>query len=415
MAVARQRSSKSASGGELPHRVDGFQASGVACGLKANGLDLALIASDTPAAAAGVFTRSTVPGAPVVISRERVQLGHARGVVANSGCANVALGKRGLQDAQQMAALAAKSIGCRPEEILVASTGVIGEPLPMERLREGIPQATSLLSEGGLSAAGEAILTTDMVAKSAVERVVLDGRSVTIAGIAKGSGMIEPNMATMLAFLLTDAVATPAFLRRCLRDAAEQSFNRVTVDGEGSTSDMALLLASGRAGNMRLTQGAWGKSAAAKDFANALERVCVTLAKAIAVDGEGATKLVEVRVSGAVDAAEAELAARRVANSLLVKTAIFGGDPNWGRILQTIGAGGVHLSLERTEVRLAGVPVFRRGASLGPEARKQAEAALASSAEVEIVVELGAGSAEARIWTCDLSYDYVRINAEYTT
>ncbi len=415
MTRAGKSTSRGGKSAALPLSVAGFRAAGVASGIKDEGLDLALIASDEPAAAAGVFTTSTVPGAPVVLSRARVALGHARAIAVNSGCANVALGKRGLRDAQQMASFAATALGCRPDEVLVASTGVIGQPLPMDRLREGLPLAASRLEEKGIGAAAEAILTTDTCTKIARTAIELDGEEVTLIGIAKGSGMIEPNMATMLGFILTDAAATPAFLRACLRAAVAESFNRVSVDGEGSTSDMTLLLASGRAGNRRLTQGLRGKSPAARTFEEALLQVSVDLAKAIARDGEGATKLIEVRIQGAADAAQAERAARRVANSLLVKTAIFGGDPNWGRILQTIGAEGLRIDLDKAEVCLAGVPVFRRGVAQGDEARKGAAKALASSAEVEIAVDLGVGKGQARVWTCDLSYDYVRINAEYTT
>jgi glutamate N-acetyltransferase/amino-acid N-acetyltransferase len=265
-----------------------------------------------------------------------------------------------------------------------------------------------------LGLAAEAILTTDLVAKTAHRRVTLNGVEVNLVGIAKGSGMIEPNMATMLAFVFTDACATPAYLRSTLKDVAADTFNRVSVDGEGSTSDMALLFASGRARHRRLSRVSRGKGAA-KGFETALGEVCEDLAKAIARDGEGATKLVEVLVSGAASQADAELAARRIANSMLVKTAIFGGDPNWGRILQTVGAAGVSIALERAEVQLAGVPLFRRGAVLGPTAIKMAEKQLGSRDEVEIAIHLGVGKAQARVWTCDLSYDYVRINADYHT
>ena len=395
--------------------VAGFRFAGIRCGIKQKGLDLAFMLADEPVSAAGVFTTSTVAGAPVLVSRERVRMGLVRGVVANSGCANVALGKRGVRDAQEMAAVAARAVGCPPDEMLVASTGVIGEPLPLALLREGIPKAAAALAEDGLGLAAEAIRTTDLVAKTAHRQVTLDGTKVNLVGIAKGSGMIEPNMATMLAFVFTDACATPAYLRSILKEVADDSFNRVSVDGEGSTSDMALLFASGRAQHRRLTRVSRGKGAAAKGFEAALGEVCEQLAKAIARDGEGATKLVEVRVSGAASQADAELAARRIANSMLVKTAIFGGDPNWGRILQTVGAAGIAIVLERAEVQLAGVPLFRRGSALGTAASKVAEKQLRSRDEVEIAIHLGAGKAQARVWTCDLSYDYVRINADYHT
>lgn len=391
--------------------VPGFRAAGIRCGIKRRGPDLMLIASEVPAAAAGVFTRSTVVGAPVALSRERVRRGRAHAVVANSGCSNVAMGARGLADARAMSAAAARALGCAPAEVLVASTGVIGQPLPLARIERGLPQAARALRADGLPDAARAIMTTDTVPKLAAVRLRIDGRPVTLAGIAKGAGMIEPDVATMLSFLLTDAAVAPPLLRRLLRRAADRSYNRVTIDGEGSTSDTVLLLANGRAGNPLLRDPA---STGAERLADALGELCEELARAIARDGEGATRLVTVRITGARSAAEAERAAKRVANSVLVKTALFGGDPNWGRILQTIGAGRIAIRLARAEVRLGGVPVFRAGASTGPAARARAGRALRAP-EVDVAVELGAGRHAATVWTCDLSYDYVRINAEYTT
>jgi len=398
--------------GERSLRVPGFRAAGVRCGIKKAGLDLALFVSDVPAAAAGVFTRSSVCGAPVALSRERVRRGRARGVVANSGCSNVAMGAAGARAAAEMARLAAQALGCAPEEILVASTGVIGRPLPIAKLRAGLPEAAAALSPAGFGRAARAIMTTDTFPKLATARARIGARTVTVGGIAKGSGMIEPDMATMLAFLFTDAAIAPPFLRAALREAADATFNRVTVDGETSTSDSVVLLANGLAGHALLRGPASG---GAGRFETALGEVAESLARDLARDGEGATKLVTVSVSGAARAAEAERAARRIANSLLVKTAVFGADPNWGRILQTVGAARVKLRLGRTRVDLAGVTVFRHGAPTGPAAVARAAARLRRSRDVEIAVDLGAGRAAARVWTCDLSYDYVRINAEYTT
>jgi glutamate N-acetyltransferase/amino-acid N-acetyltransferase len=392
--------------------VPGFRAAGVRCGIKKDGLDLALLVSDVPAAAAGVFTRSTVCGAPVELSRARVRRGRARGVVANSGCSNVAMGAAGVRAAAEMARLAAQAVGCDPEQMLVASTGVIGRPLPLAKLRRGMPEAVAALSPAGFGRAARAIMTTDTFPKLATARARIGGREVTLAGIAKGSGMIEPNMATMLAFLFTDAAVAPAFLRAALREAADASFNRVTVDGETSTSDSVFLLANGLAGHALLRGPA---SPGAARFEAALAEVAGSLARDLARDGEGATKLVTVKVSGAARAAEAETAARRIANSLLVKTAVFGADPNWGRILQTVGAGRVRLRLARAVVELAGVTVFRHGTPVGPAAVARAAARLRGAREVEIRVDLGAGRSSAWVWTCDLSYDYIRINAEYTT
>jgi glutamate N-acetyltransferase/amino-acid acetyltransferase len=289
-------------------RVPGFRAAGVHCGIKDVGLDLALLVSDRPAAAAGLFTRSSVVGAPVELSRAHLRAGSARGIVANSGISNVAMGARGRRDAAEMTRCAARAVGAQPAEFLVASTGVIGEPLPMARIRRGIQAAAQEASARGLRRAAEAIRTTDTFAKTAVITARIGGRPVTVAGIAKGSGMIEPNMATMLAFLVTDASASPGFLRRVLRGAADESFNRLTVDGETSTSDTVLLLAGGAAGNALLRGPA---SPGARSFAAAVNQVCVALARDLARDGEGATKLVTVRVDGARTRAEAERAARR--------------------------------------------------------------------------------------------------------
>jgi glutamate N-acetyltransferase/amino-acid N-acetyltransferase len=391
--------------------VPGFRFSGVHCGIKPEGLDLALIVSDAPASAAGVFTRSTVVGAPVELSRALVRSGRSRGVVVNSGISNVAMGARGLKNAEAMSRAACRAIGAGDGEVLVASTGVIGEPLPMAKVRRGIRAAAAALSERGLPDAARAIMTTDTVPKIASRQIRLAGRDVTLAGIAKGSGMIEPHMATMLAFLVTDAAASPAFLRGLLRGTADATFNRLTIDGEMSTSDTLLLFANGAAGQPVLHGP---RSPGARRFREALTEVATALTRDLARDGEGATRLVTVRVEGARSSAEAERGARRIANSALVKTAIFGGDPNWGRILQTLGAARVRLQLDRAEVRLCGVVVFRQGASTGPAARRRAAVGHASP-EIEILVKLGSGRAKASVWTCDLTTDYVRINAEYTT
>jgi len=391
--------------------VPGFRSAGVRCGIKQRGLDLALIASDVPASVAGVFTRSTVVGAPVEVSRSVVRSGRARAIVANSGISNVALGARGLRDARAMTALVAKSLGCAADEVLVASTGVIGTPLPMARVREGVPRVAARLRARGLPDAARAIMTTDTVPKWGAVQLRIQDRPVTIAGVAKGSGMIEPNLATMFSFLITDAAVSPPLLRRLLRRACDASFNRLSIDGEGSTSDTVLLLANGRAGN-RVLRNEAGRPE--QDFAEALGQLCGELTRKLARDGEGATKLVRVRVAGAHTRADAETAVRRIGNSVLVKTALFGMDANWGRILQTVGAGRVRIDLERAEVRLGGVAVYRNGAPATAAARRRAGRALRAD-EVEVAIDLGAGRHEAELWTCDLSYDYVRINAEYHT
>lgn len=390
--------------------VRGFRAAGLNSGIKAKAKDLALIVSDEVASAAAVFTTSTVVGAPVTVSRERVKSGRARGVVVNSGCSNVAMGARGIRDAKTMARLAADAVGCAAAEMLVASTGVIGEPLPLDLLRLGIPRAAERLAEDGFADAAEAIRTTDTHAKVASTRFKLDGVFVTLQGIGKGSGMIEPNMATMLSFVTTDAKIAPGVLRGMLKRVADETFNCLTVDGEGSTSDTVVLFANGAAGGPAVKGG----SASAKVFEEALRAICEDLVRQMARDGEGATKLVTVEVEGARTAAEADRAARRIANSLLVKTAVFGGDPNWGRIMQTIGAERIAWHEEKTRVRVGKVVVFSKGRSAGTAARKRAEKELLAE-EVALRVDLGLGTGSARVFTCDLTYDYVKINAEYTT
>ncbi len=393
-------------------RVGGFAFAGVSCGIKDGGEpDLALFVSDRPAEVAAVFTRSTVPGAPVIVSKRRSRRGPVRGIVVNSGISNVAMGQRGLDDAEAMAAEAAGHVDVAPGRMLVASTGVIGTPLPMPRICRGIASAAEALAAGGLRDAAEAIRTTDTWAKVASRSVKLGSRRVRIAGVAKGSGMIEPNMATMLAFVFLDAPVDRTALRAIWREVTAETFNRVTIDGETSTSDMAIVLANGAAGGHPVTSP---RGAAGRALRDGLQGVCTDLAKDLARDGEGATKLVTIDVEGARTPAEAERAGRRIANSMLVKTALFGGDANWGRILQTVGAGEIRLDLARTEVDLCGVPVFRDGASTGEKARARAARRMGSP-EISIRVALGAGRAATRFWTCDLSYDYVRINAEYTT
>ncbi len=390
--------------------VAGFRAAGIHCGIKAKSPDLAMIVCDEPASVAAVFTQSTVVGAPVELSRERVRSGKTRGVIVNSGISNVAMGRRGLRDAAAMARMAAEVVGCSEQQMLVASTGVIGQPLPMDVLRRGIPQLARQLSATGFDAAAEAIRTTDTFAKVASTRLRLAGGTVTITGIAKGSGMIEPEMATMLSFLATDARVAPGLLRRMLGRVADATFNRLTIDGEGSTSDSVVLMASGRSRAPALRSG----SEETARFELALAALCEDLVRQLARDGEGATKLLTVRVEGARNASQADRAARRIANSLLVKTAVFGGDPNWGRVLQTVGAGRIDWNPEAVRLKVGGVVVFSRGRPAGPAAQKRAEKALGRD-EIEIAVELGRGSGSARIFSCDLSYDYIRINAEYKT
>ncbi|MFN3648645.1 MAG: bifunctional glutamate N-acetyltransferase/amino-acid acetyltransferase ArgJ [Armatimonadota bacterium] len=387
----------------------GFRAAGVAAGIKPSGNpDVVLIVSDRPAAAAAVFTTNQVCAAPVLVSREHVAGGRLRAIAVNAGNANACTGEQGLRDARRMAELTAELIGAAPAEVLVASTGVIGRPLPIERLERGLRDAAARLRPDGGSEAARAIMTTDTRPKETAVEVVLDGRPVRIGGICKGSGMIAPNMATMLAFLTTDAEAEPAVLDALLRDAVERTFNCVTVDGDTSTNDTLAILANGASGVRVPASGP-----ACEAFRNGLLAVCEHLAKELARDGEGATKLVEIRVTGARTPAEARQVALSIGNSPLVKTALFGNDPNWGRILCAAGYAGVPLDPARLRLDVAGVPLVRDGAPVPFD--EPATSAAMKVAELPVELDLGLGPAEGRVWTCDLTYDYIRINAEYTT
>ena len=388
--------------------VEGFRAAGVRCGLKKSGApDLALIVSDREAAAAGVFTTHRVPGAPVVVSRQRVRRGVAQAIVANSGNSNVATGAQGLRDARRMGDEVGALVGVRGAHVLIASTGMIGVPLPMDRVCAGIGKAASELKPGGLASAARAIMTTDTKPKTAGVRT----RAFSIAGIAKGSGMIQPNMATMLAFLVTDAPVEPEFLRAVLREAAGATFNRFTIDGEMSTSDMTLVLANGAAGGSALSAGRNG--ARTREFVSALQTVCSELVEQLAVDGEGVTRIADILVHGARSDGEAERVARKVGNSALFKTALFGADPNWGRIVQAAGAAGVAFAPSDLSVKIGGAELMRCGE---PRIDRKPEAAkVMKQKRVPIEICVGSGPGRARVLTTDLSYDYVRINAEYST
>jgi glutamate N-acetyltransferase/amino-acid N-acetyltransferase len=354
-----------------------------------------------------VFTQSRYPSAPVVICRPRVRRGRARAIVANSGISNVARGVQGLRDAREMTALSARALGVPATEVLVASTGVIGRALPMEAIRRGIPEVARRLAPGGFRAAARALMTTDTRPKLARAGT----RAWTLVGIAKGAGMIMPDMATLLAFVATDAAVEPAFLRAALRDAADASLNRLTIDGETSTSDTLLVLANGASGRPPL--GA--RSARAREFAAALRDVCADLTEQLAFDGEGVTRVADVIVSGARGDAAALRVARSIGNSVLVKTALFGVDPNWGRIVQAVGAAGVPLRPSEVGVRIGGVALLARGEPVGGEAAVRAARRALAKKRVAIEVCVGRGPGRARLLTTDLSYEYVRVNAEYTT
>jgi len=411
MSVAEERAKPAARGDAQARGAitapDGFRAAAVAAGIKPDGADLALLVADRDCAAAAVFTTNRAQAAPVIVSREHLASGRARAVVINAGCANAATGAEGIADARQMAAAAAKAVGCRPSDVVVASTGVIGTRLPMDKVQAGIARAAARLAwEGGADAA-RAILTTDTHPKEARVAFSRGGVSLTVGAMAKGAGMIAPNMATMLAFFTTDAAVEPHLLGRALREAVGESLNRVTVDGDTSTNDMALLLASG-ARSAPVIQDE-GKDYDA--FRDALTEAARRIAEMIVRDGEGATRMAEIRVEGAREAADADRIARVVADSPLVKTALHGGDPNWGRILAAVGRSGVAVDVGRVDIFLGDVWVAEGGRARDYEEAAAHRAMLEDP--VRIRVRLGEGQAAGWIWTCDFSHGYVDINAHY--
>ena len=387
----------------------GFRAAAVPCGIKADGLDLALIVSDLPASAAGVFTTNLAVAAPVVVCREHLERssGIARAIAVNSGCANACTGDAGMTSAREMAKAVARTVACPVEHALVASTGVIGLPLEIAKVKSGISAAADRLDRGSNQAVAKAIMTTDPWPKETAVRVRTPSASFMIGGVVKGSGMIEPMMATMLGFLATDASIDPARLRQALVSVTDETFNAITVDGECSTNDSVFLLANGASG------------VAVDDtvypfFVAGLKQVCSVLAREIVRGGEGATKLVAIRVTGANTQDEAKRAARAIANSPLVKTALHGGDPNWGRLVAVAGRAGVGFELGRARVRIGPAVLYENDTAWADREPDAAEHMRGS--EVEVEVSLGTdGHAEATVWTCDLSAEYVRINADYRT
>ena len=389
--------------------VPGIRAAGISAGIKKTHVpDLALIVSEAPAVIAGVLTRNKIVAAPVVLSRSRLRAGMARAIVANSGNANACTGRKGMDDARETSTLVAKLLGCPAQQVFIGSTGVIGKPLPMERIRAAIPKLVAKLSRQGGTDCARAIMTTDTKIKMTAATDRIGGRQITLGGIAKGSGMIHPDMATMLCYLATDARISKAMLQRGLSTAAEESFNRIPLDGDTSTNDMVLCLANGVAGNRPFAAG----SPDAGRFQNLLNAVCLDLAKMIARDGEGETKFVELRVTAARSQADAIRVANTIATSSLVKTAWFGEDSNWGRIMAAIGRANVAVVEKRIAISYGNVPVVRGGISLGPAAEEQANHVL-KKREFTLTVSLGQGRAAATVWTSDLSLDYVKINASY--
>jgi glutamate N-acetyltransferase/amino-acid N-acetyltransferase len=387
----------------------GFLASGVAAGIKASGaLDVTLIVAEEHSSAAAVFTLNQVQAAPVVLSRRHLESsgGRLRAVIVNSGCANACTGTQGIAAAQATVDAVAALVGCPTDQVLVCSTGVIGVDLPTEKVIAGAAAAHAALERDG-AAAARGIMTTDLAPKQHAVEVDTAAGTFRVGGIAKGAGMIEPNMATMLAFVTTDAAVSPALLDRAVREVADRTFNAITVDGDSSTNDTFAVLASGKSG-VAIDEASYG------DLVAGLEAVARALALAIVRGGEGATKVVAIRVTGAASAAEAKKAAKTIANSLLVKTAIHGADPNWGRLIAAAGRSGATFVLDRALVEVGPLVLFRNGQPFDDQA--PAAARYLRQAELELRVDMGtAGSGEAVVWTCDLSAEYVRINGEYRT
>ncbi|MBQ9693560.1 MAG: bifunctional glutamate N-acetyltransferase/amino-acid acetyltransferase ArgJ [Kiritimatiellae bacterium] len=393
---------------------NGFYASGVEAGVKyANRRDVALIWSDRPCVAAGVFTTNLVAAAPVVMDRERLsKTPSARAIAINTGCANACTGEQGLADARRIAAATADCLKLAADEVLVSSTGVIGTLLPVERIIAGVQKAKDALDRGTAAdeAAGMAIMTTDTVPKRAAVQLQIDGKTVTLGGMCKGAGMIEPMMATMLAYVTTDAAVDPVWLQQELKAAADVSFNRVVVDGDESTNDTLICLANGAAGNAVLN----AEHPAAAAFSAALKAVCTALAKQIVMDGEGVSKFVTVKVTGAQSDADAHLVARAIARSPLVKTSWFGLDPNWGRVICATGYSGAEVDALKVRIFYGDICAYDRG-TVATEEALAAMQELMRARSFDVLVDLGLGEGTDTIYTCDLTFDYVKINAEYTT
>ena len=388
----------------------GFCAGATYAGIKKNtkhSLDLGILFSEVPCVTTALFTTNKIKSAPVVLCQERLQKGRAVAVVVNSGGANACTGEQGLADAAEMAALAANGIGAAAEDILMASTGVIGQPLPMKLIKAGISQII-LSSDGGHELA-RAIMTTDTVPKETAVAARAGDTEFTIGGIAKGSGMIHPDLATMLCFLTTDAAVELDFLKSALRKAADVSFNMISIDGDTSPSDTVLIMANALAGNEPISLG----SQQADTFQQALDQVCLFMARAIARDGEGATKLIEVTVNGAISVAEARLAARTIVSSPLVKAAVHGGDPNWGRIITAVGRSGVEVVESKIDLYIGDIGVVVEGRPL--PLSQQSLVRVLEQSEVTISLHLNLGTASATAWGCDLSEEYVTINSQYMT
>ena len=396
------------------HMVEGYKANGISAGIKRMRKDLSVIYSTLPdTAAAGVFTTNKVRAAPVYVTERHLKNGRARAIVCNAGCANAATGEQGMRDAEEMAQLTAACLNVQPDEVIVASTGVIGRHLPMDIVREGIKNCVGTLDLAKPGEVALAMMTTDLVPKEILVEAEVNGTIVRIGGVAKGSGMIHPNMATMLAWLVTDAAVEPATLQTALRDVVDKTFNMISVDGDTSTNDMVAIMANGAAGNPLVTR--------AKGYAQlkeALQLACETLAKKIARDGEGATTLIEVQIQNARTVEDARLAARSVTRSPLVKTAVFGRDPNWGRILAAVGYSGAEFDPAKVDMLIRSPKgaawVLKNGEpceTLDSDGLRR----IVDAESVTFAIDLHDGEHNATAWGCDFSYDYVKINADYTT
>jgi glutamate N-acetyltransferase/amino-acid N-acetyltransferase len=387
----------------------GFLAAGIHSGIKKTSqLDLALIVSEKPGPIAGVFTSNALPAAPVILDRLHLKKGIGQALIVNSGNANAFTGPEGLAHAREMGRRVADQLKIPLHHVFVGSTGVIGVPLPMPALRNGIPALILRLRKAGYKEAAQAIMTTDTRPKEIAVQHRIAGKMVTIGGIAKGSGMIHPDMATMLAYLTTDVVIDQKILQKTLRTVADQSFNCISVDGETSTNDTVLCLANGLAGNTRIR----GSSSAHTQFQNLLHEVCHFLAMEICRDGEGATKIIKIEISGASSHKAAKQFAQTLATSPLVKTAIFGADPNWGRIIAALGRAGLPLHPHRIVIAFNGLPIVKDGKGLGPRIEGQIQKIMRRPS-FTISVSLGTGTGSSTIWTTDLTYDYIKINASY--
>lgn len=388
----------------------GFTAAGVKAGIKKSGnLDVAVIYTKTQAVVAGTFTQNKVAAAPVYISKEVVATGTAHAIVANAGCANACTGQQGLDDAHKMAQIAADELGVNADDVIVGSTGVIGVNLPMDKLEAGIKDAVANLSADGSGNAGRAIITTDTHSKSVTCEFELSGKTVRMGAIAKGSGMIRPNMATMLCYITTDIAIDQALLQKAVSGCVEKSFNMISVDGDMSTNDMVIVLANGEANNAKITE----ENADYQIFFDKLMMLCTELAKQIAADGEGASKFLTINVKGAKSFADAKTVGMAIANSPLVKTAFFGEDPNWGRVICAVGYSGADMVPEKTVVKFGGITIFANGT--GATYDEKALAHVMKEKDIVIDIELNMGQEDATVWSCDLSYEYVKINGEYHT